>query len=274
MWGCKGRRKIARRETRRPRSSTFRVEVDALEGRCLQVIIFPAPNPIKPDPLVVPKVLTPSNGQFVPVTVSGTFKEYYAASFVKPYAPFPIPVYAALQVASRFHPQQGSSGTTMVQIPGSPTPLKVDYLPNPNVPNQEILAVRTVPPFEAQVVIDRLKARPIPKNAILTVTDQYRRVEPQTFSPLTVTGLTVNQNYTNFVFPAGKGSVLVSIPTGYLLERDFTYSFTTNLQQLKHAGTTGRQYAINVYAEDSDSGGQANTVALVPTNAPSGPPAH
>jgi hypothetical protein len=268
MWGCKSRRKIARRETRRPRASALRLEINALESRCLQAIVFPTANNAHLDPLVVPQILTPSDGRFVPVTVSGTFKQYYAANFVKPYAPYPKPILTALAVGSQLHPQQGSSGTAMVQIPGTPTPVRVDYLPNPGVPNQEILVVRTVPEYEAQLVQARLKGRPLPKYAVLTVTDQYRRVEPQAFSPLTVTNLAINPNDTNFTFPLGKGSELVSIPTGYLLERDFTYSFTVNLQSLKHAGTTGRQYALNVFADDTDDGGQANTVALVPANAP------
>jgi hypothetical protein len=140
------------------------------------------------------------------------------------------------------------------------------YVISPNGLYQISVSTLPISPFETSVIDARFAARRGPSHAVLQVTDQYRQDEPSADTPLTLlvaptigpSGLPVYVKYTY--------REQVTVPNGAAILRQFSYSFSTHLQARKHAGTSGRQYIVNVSSEDGDDGGSANTAVIVPGN--------
>lgn len=268
---------------------------------------------VLPPVQVAPQFLFPSDGRYVPVTVSGGLKSTYTMSFEGQYAIFPKPASTAnilsqLPLAGPTDKTPlttpGQPQTYTASVPGSKVPLTVSYtldnylpgvavytvkLPNYSYP-MTIAAVwqgstiknakgtydgfydisfKTLPisDYEASVITARFNQRKGPVDAVLNVTDQYRQDEPRAVTPLTLlvtpgTLLFGAQSFVKSTYPER-----FTIPTGEFIYRQYSYSFSTHLQALKHPGTGGRQYIINVSSEDADDGGSANTAAIVPNDA-------
>ena len=333
------------RRDRRPRHG-LRPQVSALEGRQLMAITMGttiaggttltngttlAQNLVLPPVKATPQFLFPSDGRYVPVTISGGLSSGYVMNFDGAYAIFPNPARtaqilgqiplpnptdttAAAVITSPQNPPPVQTYTATVA--GSKTPLVVSYTldafapPSITVVNgfdvlspaaakytvtlpglqysMNISAVwqgsatggvispkglyqisatsLPVSPFETSVINARFASRRGPSDAVLQTTDQYRQDEPSGFTPLTLlhqtdptpSGLPLYEKFTY--------QTQVTVPTGMAILRQYSYSFSTHFQAKKHAGTSGRQYIVNVSSEDADDGGSANTAVIVPAN--------
>lgn len=377
----------------------LRPEMTALEGRQLMAITMGTTvaqgttltdgtvlksNLVLPGVQASPKFLFPSDGRYVPVTISGGITNGYVMNLDGPYAIFPKPTSAAGILAQLPLPDPTSTtaapvlkplppSTYTATLPGSKVPVEVSYTldayapasinpagPNPDgTPNFPLLSpavarytvtlpgyhypmkiaavwqggsvetttvtvvsktgkkteittfptvdghyvvspagfyqisVSTLPisDYENSVIDARLNGRRGPADAILQVTDQYRRDEPRAFAPLNLltkpfisnNGLPIytHARSTAGKTPAGGGkrasglsaalestyAEQIYLPTAVSIVRQYSYSFSTHLQALKHTGTGGRQYIVNVSSEDADDGGSSNTAVIVPGNA-------
>jgi hypothetical protein len=147
------------------------------------------------------------------------------------------------------------------------------YVISPNGTYQVGAKDLPVSDFEKLVINGRLTSRRGPADVVSQVTDQYRQDEPHVISPLTLLAAPTTSPFGAAVFvpaqpSAGfKYSEQIGIPSGVSITRFYSYSFTTHLQALKHTGTGGRQYILNVASEDADDGGSANTAVVVPNDA-------
>ncbi len=346
------------RHAPRPKAG-LRPEVSALEGRQLMAITMGTTvavgtklldgttltsNLVLPPVKASPKVLSPSDGRYVPITVSGGLSSGYIMSLDGAYAVFPKPGNTANILGQLPLPDPTSTTAPSVTtsptnpppvqtytatVPGSKKPVVVSYTLNafappsistvtppgggtpvailspaaakytvtlpgfaysmnvtvawqggsvvtnpdgsfavsPNGLYQIIVTTLPVSPYETSVINARLNGRKGPVDAVLNVTDQYRRDEPRADAPLSLltapniapSGLPIFKKFTY--------KEQISIPTTVAILRQFSYSFSTHLQALKHTGTDGRQYIVNVSSEDADDGGSSNTAAIVPNNA-------
>jgi hypothetical protein len=114
----------------------------------------------------------------------------------------------------------------------------------------------TPPPADTRATIDAaLESKPGPKLDIF-VTDEYGTIEPRLFR--TLSQITVSNTFFN-PFNSSNGQ-----HANVALVRDFSYSFTVNLQARSHA--ISRQYSINVSAVDNGTVVQQNIAAFVPTS--------
>lgn len=214
------------RRDRRPRVG-LRPEVSALEGRQLQAIVMQAAVPNKPvikGINVSPQVLFPSDGRYVPISISGGITSVYTMTFERAYNIFPKPAYTANELAglplpdptkSQPPPSSGTypvvvagskthqtvsftlkpgatstAGTFVVHLPGYQYSMDVAYawtpVPTKTSPGFFVVAVKTLPisSFEMSVINQRLNDRVGPTKAVLQTTDQYRQDEPNRSAPL------------------------------------------------------------------------------------------
>ncbi len=145
--------------------------------------------------------------------------------------------------------------------------------PGTDVPGYFSVVVKNLPvsAFEMSVIDARLNGRRGPADAVLQVTDQYRQDEPHGDAFLTAIAAPNIQPFAAEPIilsgPKFKNREQVFIPNNVAINRLYSYSFAIHLQSLKHTGTGGRQYIINVSAEDADDGSSVNTAVIVPNSA-------
>lgn len=277
----------------------------------------PKANWVLPAVQVSPKFLFPSDGRYVPETVSGGLSSGYVMNFVGQYAIFPKPASTANILSQLPLPNPTSptapgmptatdpTPTYKAFVPGSKVPLTVSYALDDYSPGVAVYTVklpdykysmtitavwqgstvknskgtydgfyqiefRTLPisDFEASVITARFDHRQGPVDAVLNVTDQYRQDEPRATAPLTLLAAPITSLFGLPTFVKSTYNEKIFVPTGETILRQYGYSFSTHFQALKHPGTNGRQYIVNVSSEDADDGGSANTAAVVPNDAP------
>lgn len=141
------------------------------------------------------------------------------------------------------------------------------YVVSPQGIYQVAAKVLPVSPYEQSVILSRLNGRRGPADVVLQVTDQYRQDEPRLAAPISLYAAPSIEPFGNPLFEKGAYVEQISVPTAMAINRSYTYSFATHLQALKHPGTSGRQYIVNVSSEDADDGGSVNTAVIVPKDA-------
>ncbi len=273
-------------------SSTYAMTLDgaysvfpkpAYTARVLAQLPLPDPTSTAPVATGVPMTYTAIvQGSKTPVTVPYTIVEYTPPTITPPSASVPVPVlnaglglYSVTLPGFKYPETYGFiwSGSLEQNKDGSFVMANGDYVISPQGIYQVGAKDLPIPDYEKLIIARRLNARRGPADVVAQVTDQYRQDEPGLPSPLTLLATPTISPFgapvTVFANPSSgfKYTEQVSIPSAYAINRYYSYDFTIHLQALKHSGTGGRQYILNVASEDADDGGSANTAVVVPDNA-------
>jgi hypothetical protein len=287
------------RSAARPRRALTGLRVESLEGRQLMAIaIFPPTPKFGPTPPTVtvngqaailkippttlvngqlqyegsPDVILPNTGRLEPITVAGTFSQILVTSLAGPQLIQPTPYIQAAK-ASLPSITPVTPGAPPLIVPVTAVPGGVPALP-PVVSGGRPVIYQVQPPaYELAILQARLQARAEPAPATFFITDQYRKDQPTTHSPIAPVPTPDGKPlyvpiYATYFVGKAPNYAEVQILTGYQLNRNYSYSFSFYLQAKANSNTDGRRYSATIYDVDQDDGGAYTFQIRVP--APSG----
>jgi hypothetical protein len=288
-----------RRSAARPRRAQTGLRVESLEGRQLMAIaIFPPTPKFGPTPPTVtveghpaivkipptiqlngqlqyegsPDYVLPNTGRTVPLNVSGSFAQVLVTNLAGPQIIKPTP-YIQAATANLPNITPVTPGAPALIVPVTAVPGGSPVLP-PVVSGGRPVIYQVQPPaYELAILQARLQARAEPAPATFFITDQYRKDQPTTHSPIapvpTPDGKPLfTPIYATYFVGKAPNYAEVQILTGYQLNRNYSYSFSFYLQAKANSNTDGRRYSATIYDVDQDDGGAYTFQIRVPS--PSG----